>query len=79
MEDYSIIADCGNNISNSGEGTGIIQNENFPAKYEAPILGIATRSCHWYINVRPSHQILLNVLSFILEGNPSCKLNIFLH
>ncbi|XKL66755.1 hypothetical protein PGB90_010175 [Kerria lacca] len=69
----SIFGDCGNNISNSGEGTGIIQNENFPAKYEAPILGIATRSCHWYINVRPSHQILLNVLSFILEGNPSSR------
>lgn len=69
------IVDCGGNLSNIEESSGIIQSENFPIKYDSPVAGKATRSCNWYITVKPSHQILFNVLTFVLEGNPAGILN----
>ena len=69
----SIFGDCGGNISNPDEGTGIIQTRNYPKKYEGPPPGMATRTCHWYITVKPNHQILFNFLTFTLEGSPACE------
>lgn len=68
-----VYSDCGGNISNAEQATGIIQSENFPIKYEAPESGMATKSCHWYLNVKAAHQILINILEFTLEGNPACE------
>lgn len=46
---------------------------NFPLNYEGPTRGMASKTCNWYVNVRPNHKILLNFEFFAVEGDPSCK------
>ena len=70
--------DCGGNVS-VDEGHGFIQTRNYPIKYDGPPAGTATRACYWYITVKPNHQILFSFLSFLIEGNPACKLPLSHH
>lgn len=46
---------------------------NFPLNYEGPTRGMASKTCNWYVNVRPNHKILLNFEFFAVEGDPTCK------
>lgn len=62
-------SDCGSNISNLDSGK--VQSPNFPLKYTAPEKGMPSRTCNWFINVRPNYKILLNFVSFSVEGDPS--------
>ncbi|XP_050533066.1 cubilin-like [Daktulosphaira vitifoliae] len=63
-----IFGDCGSNISNADSGK--VQSPNFPLKYTAPEKGMPSRTCNWFINVRPNYKILLNFISFSVEGDP---------
>lgn len=63
--------DCGSNISNTDSGK--VQSPNFPLKYTAPEKGMPSRTCNWFINVRPNYKILLNFVSFSVEGEPSSE------
>ncbi|XP_026824428.1 tolloid-like protein 2 isoform X2 [Ooceraea biroi] len=62
-----IFGDCGSNISSLNYG--IITSPNFPNKYDGPMKNIATKTCNWFIRVRPNHQILLNFELFSVEGD----------
>ncbi|XP_050436829.1 cubilin-like [Adelges cooleyi] len=66
-----IFGDCGSNISNTDSGK--VQSPNFPLKYTAPERGMPSRTCNWFINVRPNYKILLNFISFSVEGDPSTR------
>lgn len=50
-----------------------MQSSNYPDKYKSPAPGVATKTCNWFITVKPAHQILLSFSIFILEGNPPSK------
>ncbi|XP_060879862.1 LOW QUALITY PROTEIN: tolloid-like protein 1 [Metopolophium dirhodum] len=66
-----IFGDCGSNISNADSGK--VQSPNFPLKYTAPEKGMPSRTCNWFINVRPNYKILLNFVSFSVEGEPATR------
>jgi hypothetical protein len=61
--------DCGSNVS--GAESGVISSPNFPLNYDSPVRGLASKTCNWYIIVRPKHKILLNFEFFAVEGEPS--------
>ncbi|XP_054267928.1 dorsal-ventral patterning tolloid-like protein 1 isoform X1 [Macrosteles quadrilineatus] len=67
----SIFGDCGSNVSSSDYG--IIMSPNFPLNYEGPTRGMASKTCNWYVNVRPNHKILLNFEFFAVEGDPASR------
>ncbi|CAA9999332.1 unnamed protein product [Nesidiocoris tenuis] len=67
----SIFGDCGSNVSSSNYG--VIISPNFPLNYEGPTKGAASKTCNWFINVRPNHRILLNFEHFAVEGDPSTR------
>ncbi|XP_024085153.1 cubilin isoform X2 [Cimex lectularius] len=67
----SIFGDCGSNVSSSHYG--VIVSPNFPLKYGGPIKGVASKTCNWYINVRPNHKVLLNFEQFAIEGEPNTR------
>ncbi|XP_046671731.1 dorsal-ventral patterning tolloid-like protein 1 [Homalodisca vitripennis] len=67
----SIYGDCGSNVSSSDYG--IIMSPNFPLNYEGPTRGMASKTCNWYVNVRPNHKILLNFEFFAVEGDPTSR------
>ncbi|XP_058800648.1 dorsal-ventral patterning tolloid-like protein 1 isoform X3 [Phymastichus coffea] len=67
----SVFGDCGTNISSLHYG--VITSPNFPNKYEAPTRGVASKTCNWFINVRPSHQILVNFELFSVEGEQAAR------
>lgn len=67
----SVFGDCGGNITM--EDSGIIQSPSYPSKYDGPGKGLASRACNWYLTVRPSYRISLNVEVFSVEGDPSGK------
>ncbi|XP_050446232.1 tolloid-like protein 1 isoform X2 [Cataglyphis hispanica] len=63
----SIFGDCGSNISSLNYG--IITSPNFPNKYDGPARNLASKTCNWFIRVRPNHKILLNFETFSVEGD----------
>ncbi|XP_036147288.1 cubilin isoform X2 [Monomorium pharaonis] len=63
-----IFGDCGSNISSLNYG--IITSPNFPNKYDGPARNLTSKTCNWFIRVRPSQQILLNFELFSVEGDP---------
>ncbi|XP_039289954.1 tolloid-like protein 2 [Nilaparvata lugens] len=65
----SIYGDCGSNVSSTD--FGVITSPNFPLNYEGPSRGKASKTCNWYVNVRPNHKILLNFEHFAVEGEPA--------
>lgn len=67
----SIFGDCGGNVSSSEYG--IITSPKFPADYDGPAKGLSSKSCNWYVSVRPQYKILLNFEAFAVEGDPVCK------
>ncbi|XP_021914332.1 cubilin isoform X4 [Zootermopsis nevadensis] len=67
----SIFGDCGSNVS--GAESGVISSPNFPQNYDGPERGLASKTCNWYIIVRPKHKILLNFEFFAVEGEPSAR------
>lgn len=69
--DFFFLADCGSNISNVDSGK--VQSPNFPLKYTAPEKGMPSRTCNWFIQVRQNYKILLNFVSFSVEGDPLRK------
>ncbi|XP_032681365.1 cubilin isoform X3 [Odontomachus brunneus] len=66
-----IFGDCGSNISSLNYG--IITSPNFPNKYEGPARNLASKTCNWFIRVRPNQQILLNFELFSVEGDQSAR------
>lgn len=68
----SIFGDCGGNITL--EDAGVIQSPNYPAKYDGPGKGLASRACNWYLAVRANYRIALNIEVFSVEGEPNGKL-----
>ncbi|XP_012138287.1 tolloid-like protein 1 isoform X2 [Megachile rotundata] len=66
-----IFGDCGSNISSVNYG--IIASPNFPNKYDGPARNFASKTCNWFIRVRPNHQILLNFELFSVEGDQSVR------
>lgn len=50
---------------------GIIASPNFPNKYDGPARNMASKTCNWFIRVRPNQRILLNFESFSVEGDQS--------
>lgn len=68
---FFLFLDCGSNVSSSDYG--IITSPNFPLNYEGPSRGMASKTCNWYVNVRPNHKILLNFELFAVEGEPTGK------
>lgn len=67
----SIFGDCGSNETSIDYG--VIVSPNFPHNYEGPTKGAASRTCNWYINVRPDHNVLLNFEYFAVEGDPNAR------
>ncbi|XP_058812788.1 uncharacterized protein LOC131677148 isoform X2 [Topomyia yanbarensis] len=67
----SVFGDCGGNYS--GEDSGIVTSPNFPANYDAPGKGLASRACNWYITARIGYKILLNFDFFGIEGEPATR------
>ena len=65
------IIDCGSNVSNTEYG--VISSPNFPLNYEGPGRGLASKTCNWFIKVKPKHKILLYFEIFAVEGEPSGK------
>lgn len=65
----SIYGDCGGNVST--EDFGIITSPNFPKDYGTPSKNQASKSCNWFITVRPRYKILLIFEKFAVEGEPS--------
>ncbi|GLH08018.1 Cubilin homolog [Gryllus bimaculatus] len=65
----SIFGDCGSNVSSLEHGE--IRSPNFPLNYDSPAKGLASKTCNWYINVRPKYKILLNFEVFAVEGDPA--------
>ncbi|XP_059483669.1 tolloid-like protein 1 isoform X3 [Neocloeon triangulifer] len=64
----SIFGDCGSNVSS--QEYGVITSPNWPNNYEGPERGLASRTCNWYLSVRPRFKILLNFEAFAVEGDP---------
>ncbi|XP_024938391.1 bone morphogenetic protein 1 isoform X2 [Cephus cinctus] len=67
----SIFGDCGSNISSLDYG--MITSPNFPNKYDGPARNLASKTCNWFISVRPNHRILLNFELFSVEGEQSAR------
>ncbi|XP_062560041.1 uncharacterized protein LOC134224624 [Armigeres subalbatus] len=67
----SVFGDCGGNFS--GEDSGIVASPNFPANYDAPGKGLASRACNWYITARIGYKIMLYFDYFAIEGEPATR------
>lgn len=67
----SIFGDCGGNVSSME--SGIVASPNFPENYDGPTKGLSSKTCNWYINVRPQYKILLVFESFAVEGDPVAR------
>lgn len=52
---------------------GVITSPNFPNKYDGPSKNSASKTCNWFIRVRPNQQILLNFDKFSVEGDQTGK------
>lgn len=55
----------------SGMEYGVITSPNFPSNYDGPGKGLASKTCNWFVSVKPHHKILLNFEFFAVEGDPS--------
>lgn len=66
---WVLITDCGSNISSLDYG--VITSPNFPNKYDSPARNLASKTCNWFVSVRPNHRILLNFELFLVEGEQS--------
>ena len=64
----SVFGDCGGNFS--GQESGLINSPNYPAKYDGPGKGLASRACNWYLNVKNGYKISMNFEMFSVEGEP---------
>lgn len=67
----SIFGDCGGNVSSLEYG--VISSPNFPDNYDGPSRGLASKTCNWYVSVKPKHKILFDFERFAVEGDPVGK------
>ncbi|XP_046405387.1 tolloid-like protein 1 isoform X1 [Ischnura elegans] len=67
----SIFGDCGSNLSS--QESGVISSPNWPGNYDGPQRGLASKTCNWFVGVRPRHKILLNFEYFAVEGEPLAR------
>ncbi|XP_008555290.1 cubilin isoform X1 [Microplitis demolitor] len=67
----SIFGDCGSNISSLEYG--VIMTPNHPDNYDSPLRNFASKTCNWFISVRPNHQILIYFEDFSVEGEQSVR------
>ncbi|XP_055324620.1 uncharacterized protein LOC129579067 isoform X3 [Sitodiplosis mosellana] len=67
----SVTGDCGGNYS--GQESGIITSPNYPAKYDGPGKGLASRACNWYINSRYGFRVSISIEFFSVEGDPPSR------
>ncbi|GLV44216.1 uncharacterized protein CBL_12488 [Carabus blaptoides fortunei] len=67
----SIFGDCGGNVSSVEYG--VISSPNFPENYDGPGRGLASKTCNWYVTVRPKFKVLLNFERFAVEGDPNAR------
>lgn len=73
----SIFGECGGNISSAD--SGVITSPNYPDDYDGPARDQASRTCHWYVSVRPRYKVLLTFEDFAVEGDPAGKYSSCLH
>ncbi|XP_043580060.1 cubilin isoform X1 [Bombus pyrosoma] len=66
-----IFGDCGSNISSVNYG--VIASPNYPNKYDGPARNLASKTCNWFIRVRPNQRILLHFETFSVEGDQSVR------
>ncbi|KAJ8981546.1 hypothetical protein NQ317_009805 [Molorchus minor] len=64
----SIFGDCGGNVSSLDHG--VLSSPNYPKNYDAPSKNQASKSCNWYVNVRPKYKILMIFEKIAIEGDP---------
>lgn len=50
---------------------GVIASPNYPNKYDGPARNLASKTCNWFIRVRPNQRILLHFEAFSVEGDQS--------
>lgn len=67
----SVFGDCGGNVSNLN--AGVIDSPNYPGNYDGPSKGLSSKTCNWFVQVRPRHRILLYFVSFAVEGDPAIR------
>lgn len=65
----SIFGDCGGNVSSLDHG--VITSPNFPENYDGPSKSLSSKTCNWYVSVRPKYKILLDFERFAVEGDPA--------
>lgn len=46
------------------------RSPNYPAKYDGPGKGLASRACNWYLSARNGYKILMHFEFFHVEGDP---------
>lgn len=49
---------------------------NHPENYDSPLRNFASKTCNWFISVRPDHQILIYFEDFSVEGEQSGKFSL---
>ncbi|XP_031631169.1 uncharacterized protein LOC116345699 isoform X2 [Contarinia nasturtii] len=67
----SVTGDCGGNFTN--QDYDIITSPNYPAKYDGPGKGLASRACNWYITARYGFRVLMRIEFFSVEGDPPTR------
>lgn len=67
----TIFGDCGGNISN--QDSGVIKSPNYPNNYEPLLKNQSSKSCNWFITVRPRYKVLMVFDKFAVEGDPVGK------
>ena len=60
--------DCGSNIT--GQTNGVMTSPNYPEQYATSGGDSFSQQCHWFIHVRPGHQVMLYFEVFEVEGRP---------
>lgn len=61
----SVYGDCGANLTAPGTSSGVFTSPRWPDKYDR---SSGPYNCHWEIQSRPDHKILLHLQSFSIEG-----------
>lgn len=64
------VEDCGANLTVPGSSSGVFTSPRWPDKYDR---NSGPYNCHWEIQSRPDHKILLHLQSFSIEGELECK------
>lgn len=70
-----MFGDCGGNFT--GQDSGVILSPNYPANYEGPGKGLASRTCKWFITSKLGYKLSIFFEFFSVEGEPASKFDFF--